>query len=570
MRRGAHGESGLVLTLVLVVFLIVEVIVAGTLSLVMGDLQASVAGQLTLHGVSVAEAGLNYGVGELVSRAAGPGSSADGLALSDETYAGEPEDIALTGTGGRPLGTFALTVACVYPLEGIPPGCQDDPGTAVDERDLRRILATGFVPARPGRARRQIEATVRRYVLLPGDVNVFGICGRERVELGPATTVTADVGSNGDVLVDGPQGRPGTVAGRIPGAPPFAPLAEAVAPEGTPGLSGTYSWRITFFDERGEESGGSPPTSLLLLAGERGRLTQVPLGGPSVVRRRVYRTSADAPRGPWFLVGEIGDNEGREFADAQPDSSLRWRIPGVIAGRVTAAGHVLCPKGCESQVDGRVASEVREVVCPNFLAAPAQPGGEPAPEAIIQTAPTETVRWGRLHVRADKSVTIETLSVPGAVLHVHLTDILLEGGARLAITGAATVYFHVSESFVLEEGAVFGAIDSSGNLLRPADRVHVLLDRRDPPLGDGAVASVRWHGRNKVAAVLFAPGANILIDRATEVRGGLYGRSIKITRSTGVFLDPIEGLGSEKSLVRASPFQYVLRWYDNPHPDAER
>jgi len=209
-------------------------------------------------------------------------------------------------------------------------------------------------------------------------------------------------------------------------------------------------------------------------------------------------------------------------------------------------------------------------VCPNFLIAPAQPGTEPAPEAIIQTAPVETIRLGALRVRADEGVTIETLSVAEAELHVHLTEILLEQDARLMITGAATVYFHVSGTFVLEEGAVFGVADFDGTLLRPADRVHVLLDSRDPPFDESEVASVRWEGANKVAAVLFAPGANVLIDRVRAFRGGLYGKSIRISRSRGVFLDPIEGLGSEKSMVRPSPFQYVLRWYDNPHPRVER
>ena len=95
--------------------------------------------------------------------------------------------------------------------------------------------------------------------------------------------------------------------------------------------------------------------------------------------------------------------------------------------------------------------------------------------------------------------------------------------------------------------------------------------RRAPqPAAPIAATSVLWHGTVVVAAVLFAPGANVLIDRARAFRGGLYGRSIKISRSSGIFLDPIEGLGSEKSVVRPSPFQYVLRWYDNPHPRAER
>jgi len=70
MRTLARPESGLVLTLVLVVFLFVELVVVGGLSLVMSDLQGAVAGQLAMQSLSVAEAGVNYGVAQLVERAA--------------------------------------------------------------------------------------------------------------------------------------------------------------------------------------------------------------------------------------------------------------------------------------------------------------------------------------------------------------------------------------------------------------------------------------------------------------------------------------------------------------------
>jgi hypothetical protein len=327
---------------------------------------------------------------------------------------------------------------------------------------------------------------------------------------------------------------------------------------------------VTFLDRSGKESGGSPPTTPVLLSDQHAVLTQVPVGDETVFQRRVYRTPADVPQGPWFLVGEIPDNVTREYTDGQPDETLRWRIPGIIGGRVTAGGEVSCPKGCEAQVDGPVASRVRDVVCPNFLAPPARPGSKPVPEAIIQTAAVQTVHWGALHVRPDESLTVETLSAPQAELHIHVTEILLERGARLVITGAATVYFHVRGAFLLEEGAVFGAIDSSGNLVQPADRIHVLLDQQDPAFADTGVASVRWEGGNKVAAVVFAPEANVLIDQAKAFSGGLYGLFIRISRSRGVFLDPTEGLGSERVAIRPSPFQYILRWYDNPHPRAER
>ena len=559
MRTLARAESGLVLMLVLVVFLFVELVVVGGLSLVMSDLQGAVAGQLAMQSLSVAEAGVNYGVAQLVERAA---------LATDQEYAGEPEDIALPGANGRPLGTFSVTVACVYPRDSQPPACLDDPGTTdVDERDLRLIRSTGFIPARAARARRQIEVTVRRYVPAQGDIGVFGICGRDRVVLGPDTSLIGDVGSNAEVTVDGPK-QPPTVAGRVPAAPSLAPLAEAVAPEGRPGLSGLYTWRVSFVGSRGRESGGSPPTPVLLLTDQHGALTNIPVGGPTIVRRRIYRTAGDSPQGPWFLVGEIPENTSREHTDGQPDNSLRWRIPGAVEGRIAAAGDVACSEGCDRQVEGSVRARLREVVCPNFLAPPSQPGSKPAPDPIVQTAAQQTMSWSSLHVEDGRAVTIETLSAPQAQLHIHLSDIVLEREAQLVITGPGTVYFHVSGTFTLGEGAVFGAIDFDGHLVTPADRVHVLMSGRDPNFFGTSTASIRWNGANRVAGVVFAPNVNVVIDRAAAFHGGLFARYVRISRSSGIFLDPTEGLGSEKSIIRPSPFQYILRWYDNPYPGA--
>jgi len=471
----------------------------------------------------------------------------------------------MDAAGGQ-AGTFHVLVRCAYPPGDQPPACLDDPVTAaVDERDLRVIVSSGFVPARPGRARRQIEATVRRYAIAPGDLGIFGICGRERVELGPEASITADVGSNGDVVIEGPRREPGSIRSKQPRAPRSAATVEAVPPTGAGGLTGTYTWRVTFQTWRGEQSGGSPPTPPVLMTGQAASLTNIPVGDATVARRRIYRTARGAPRGPWFLVGEIPDNGAQEFTDALPDEALRHRIPGGISGNVTAGGSVICSRSCASQVDGDVQAQVREVVCPNYLAPLAQPGSQPAPNPIVQTTVRETVRWGSLHVDEDGEFTIETLSEPDAELHVHVTDIRLERGATLAVTGTATVYLHVSGSISLGPGAAFGAIDLSGHLMRPSDRIQVYVGARDrSPAVTGA--GVWMEGDNRVSGLIFAPEAHIVIDHAVAFSGALYGKSVRITRSSGFFLDPTEGLGSERSLIRPSPYQYLTRWYDNPNP----
>jgi len=556
-----RGERGFMLTLVLITFLVIEVIAVGVLSVVMSDLHSAVASQQAMQSVNVAEAGLHYGVSRLVSLASA-GSS------RDESYEGESRDVVLTDATGAPTGAFHVSVRCAYPSGARPPACQDNPGTAaVDERNLRVIISAGFVPARPGRARRQIEAAVRRYAPGPSDTGVFGICGRDRVELGPETSVIADIGSNGDVVIEGQEQNPRPLRRKEPPAPAFAATVEAARPTGPAGgLTGRYTWRVTVVNAAGDESGGSPPTPAVLLTSQSGYLTNIPVGDATTVRRRIYRTAQGSPRGPWFLVGEILDNVSQEYTDPLADEALRWRLPGNIDGSITAAGEVACARGCARQAEGQTLAGVRDVVCPNFLAPPVRPGTRPAPDQITQSAATQTMRWSSLHVGEYGELTIETLSEPNAHLHIHLTDLRLERGATLAITGQATVYFHISGTFTLGRDAVFGASDFDGHLLKPSDRVQVLISARDPSFPQTGIASVRLERSNKVSALLFAPEANIVVDRATAFSGGLYGKYVRVTRSSGFVLDPTEGIASERSAVRPSPYQYLLRWHDNPNP----
>ena len=555
------AERGFVLTTVLVTFLVIEVMVIGVLSVVMSDLHGAVAHQLAMQSVHVAEGGLNFAVAQLVERAAA-------AVPTDESYAGEPDQVALAGPGGRTVGTFRVVVRCAHPREAMPPNCRDNPSTAgVDEGNLRVIVSLGSLPGGPGRARRQIEALVRRYAPGIGGAPAYGVCGREGVELGPGTTLTADVGSNGDVRVEGPRRDPGTIRKRLPVAPLLPPTIQAQSPEtDRAGLTGAYSWRVSFVDAHGAESGGSPPTQIVWLADQHAHLINVPVGDGGTIRRRIYRTLQGSPRGPWFLVGEIMDGDTDEYIDRQPDEVLRWRMPGGIDGSITTGGAVSCSRGCANQVDGAVRTYVHEVVCPNFLTPPVRPAEEPAQDPIIQTELKETMRWGALRVRERETFTIQTLSVPAAELHIHLSEVRLERGAVLAITGLATVYFHVAGAFVLGPGADFGTVDFVGRLVSPSDRVQVLIGARDPSLTETGRASVRLEGENRVSASLFAPNANIVADRVIGLSGALYGRYIRLNRSSGIVLDPVEGLGSERTGARPSPYQYVVRWYDNPTP----
>jgi|GEM_PF-4709530 len=548
-------EEGFSLVSVMVAFVLLMAIGLGMLSLVMSGLRGTMLFEQAMQALHVAEAGVNYGVAQLVTQAST-------RAGSDEAYAGEPDEIALAGGDDAAQGTFRVTVFCLYPAQARPPGCADDPSTAADERDFRRIVSLGVVPRRTGVAQRRLEATVRRYTL---DIDLPGICGREGVELGQGTWVIADVGSNGTVRLDGSAPPPGLVRARSPRAPSVPPAVEAAGATGQSGLSGSYTWRVTFVDASGIESAGSPPSLTLRLVDEHARVTNIPTGGSEIVRRRIYRTRGDAPSGPWFLVGEISDNRTLDYTDAQPDRALIYRLPAYISGDVSAAGTVSCAIRCGLQVEGRIRESVRDVICPNYLSPPAAPGNDAVGETIVQRAVSQTLHLRPLTVGAE-GLTIQTLSTPGAELHIHTAAIHLAPGAILAVTGAATVYFHVDGPVVLDEDAVFGASDSSGNLVIAADRIVVLSTARDDTASGPGAASVSLRGNNKMAAVVFAPDAVIEIDGATAMRGALFGRHVRVTNSVGLVFDPNEGLRSVRSVVRPSPFQYVQRWYDDPNP----
>ena len=598
MRRAA-GERGFALVLVLIVLLTVELIGVGALALATSNLHGAVANRLAMEAASVAEAGMNFGVMQLVSRASA-------IVPTDEGYAGEPGDVALPGPDGSVQGTFRVTVTCVYPQDAPPPDCRDDPAApGIPTRDFRRVTSVGFVPGRPGRARRQIEATVRRYSPRDGDAPVYGVCGRDGVELNEGTTLTADVGSNGDIRVGGSA----AIRRWRPLPPVDAPRVRGVtSTPGSAGLTSTYSWRVTFVDGEGRESGGGPPTLPVALHGESARLTEIPVGETSIVGRRIYRTRANAAAtGPWYLAAELPNNLTREYVDRLPDERLGFRILETIGGNAAAGGAVECAGGCQDQIEGKVQAHMRDVMCPTFLPPPCQPGSGRAPGLFVQDSAEQVVHWGALRVDAGSILSILTPNDPRAQLHIHVTDIDLDRDAEVLITGHAAVYFHVSGTVHLAERAVFGVEDdnSSGTLMAPPDRVQILSCAQDPPYDPGGsqTDSVRLDQANRVSAFIFAPGANVVIDGPIALGGGIFGKYVRIggastansgllgartffrsrrsmgplpgpralarlylrsNRSTGIVLDPSEGIASPDSGVRPSPFQYLIRWYDRP------
>jgi hypothetical protein len=144
--------------------------------------------------------------------------------------------------------------------------------------------------------------------------------------LDQGTTVAADLASNRDIVIEGPRRNPGTVQAKDSdiAAPPdpatFTPIA---IPQGAISLTGAFSWKVTFVDQTGTESTGSPATAPVTLANENGELTAISIGGATIVKRRLYRTRADqATTGPWFFVAEIPDNTTTTYRDMKGDALL--------------------------------------------------------------------------------------------------------------------------------------------------------------------------------------------------------------------------------------------------------
>jgi hypothetical protein len=555
-------ERGFALTLVMLGLMVIELIGIGVLSLAASDLHGAVSSRLSLQAFNLAEGGLHYATAVLAARATAEDPT-------DERYAGESRDLQVSAPGGNPLGSIRLDVGCVYPAGAIPPACQDDPGApGVSASDFRELSAVATIPAWPGRARRELEATVRRYRPRGGDVAPFGVCGRDGVDLDRGTVVTTDVGSNDDIHLG-----PGSAIRQLPlRAPSSAPAAIGGSrPPGAtlPGLSGIYSWRVTFVDERERESSASPPSKPLTLQGEYGHVTDLPAGDRAIVARRLYRTRADqATIGPWLLVAEIRNPEARDYTDPQPDSALGPRAPGTISGRALAGGLVDCAGSCATQVDGPVVARARSVPCPGFLPPPCLTGSDPAPSVIVQERLHDDRRFAALHVGPGEILSILTLGDPLARLHIHVSEVTLERDSLLVVTGAGTVYLHVAGAIRLKEGAVIGGGDDNPEspLIAPADRLQLLSCARDPKFdpAEPSTASVRWDGRNRVAAFVFAPDANMVIDGARIFTGPLFGRRVILGGSLGTVVDPSDGIASERTGVRPTPFQYLTRWYDRP------
>lgn len=111
---------------------------------------------------------------------------------------------------------------------------------------------------------------------------------------------------------------------------PGAPTA-ALAGDGL-GLvdDGAHRYRLTFVTVDGETEGGTSSAPVVVVdknINGQVALTDLPLGGSSVLARKLYRTMANATE--FFLVATIADNETTTYQDNTPDAQLGVGCPSV-------------------------------------------------------------------------------------------------------------------------------------------------------------------------------------------------------------------------------------------------
>jgi hypothetical protein len=115
--------------------------------------------------------------------------------------------------------------------------------------------------------------------------------------------------------------------------PPVAPTLTAAA---GPGLTGTYTYKVTFVFPRGETQGGVT-SNPITLANQAANLTipvfPIGVGMPRCIARRIYRTKANGADGTQQYVTTLVDNQTGMLpvtsiaSEALPDASLGAGVP---------------------------------------------------------------------------------------------------------------------------------------------------------------------------------------------------------------------------------------------------
>lgn len=112
-------------------------------------------------------------------------------------------------------------------------------------------------------------------------------------------------------------------------------------------LTGKYLYQVTFVDSSGETL--PSPEVQVVLNGQQGYLTGIPLGPAGTTSRKIYRTDANGASGSEELVGTISDNTTLTYVDAIADAALGAAVPtsktALVANPTTAPQASAAPTG---------------------------------------------------------------------------------------------------------------------------------------------------------------------------------------------------------------------------------
>ena len=195
------GQRGAILMFVLLVMLLVAAVTVGVMNLIAADQAAGIHELQAVQVFNVAEAGVQYAIGQLqISGAA--------------TY-GYPQQTLTITSGSTTLGTATIKVNCItdtawpptttWPCTGIYAG-------------YRRIISTGSLMI--GGPSRTVVAVVQGYGLAGSP---YSLCAYSTLTANTGVTISGDVGSNGSITLQSSA----TVNGNSGASPPYTGLARA-------------------------------------------------------------------------------------------------------------------------------------------------------------------------------------------------------------------------------------------------------------------------------------------------------------------------------------------------------
>ena len=175
------GQRGAIMMFVLLVMLLVAAVTLSVMNLIAADQAAGVHELQAVQVFNVAEAGVQYALGQMQIAGA-------------NTYAGQTLTIT---NGGTTLGTATITVNCID--TGTAPPCSGS------WAGYRRIVSVGSLAT--GGPARTVVAVVQGYGLAG---SAYALCATSALTAQTGAIITGDVGSNGTITLQSAA----TVSGR--------------------------------------------------------------------------------------------------------------------------------------------------------------------------------------------------------------------------------------------------------------------------------------------------------------------------------------------------------------------